>query len=163
MTFSKTSSAILALLDGSRVPYRLVEHAPTATSEDSARARGEPLAAGAKALVLKAGDTRFVNVVFRATRRLDSRKARTALGVSKLRFASADELLELTGLLPGSVPPFGSPVLELPLYIDTSLASYPKVAFNAGDLCLSIILDTEDYLRVAMPEAFGEFTAEPTS
>ena len=43
-----------------------------------------------------------------------------------MRFADAAELLELTGLVPGSVPPFGPPVLPLELWADPALCEQPK-------------------------------------
>ena len=61
------------------------------------------------------------------------------------------ELLELTGLVPGSVPPFGPPVLELRLVADPALLENEKVAFNAGSLTTSIIMASADYERVSGP------------
>ena len=77
------------------------------------------------------------------------------LGVKSLRFATADELLELTGLVPGSVPPFGEPVLPFSLYIDESIEANDRIAFNAGSLTDSLVLSTIDYLAVAGGEVFG--------
>ena len=97
-------------------------------------------------------------MVIRPTRRLDSKRARAVLGARKIRFATADELMELTGLVPGSVPPFGAPVLAIELYLDASIDDDPKVAFNAGDTRVSIILATEDYLRVVGDPARSELS-----
>lgn len=74
--------------------------------------------------------------------------------VKKVRFATAEELMERTGLIPGSVPPFGRPILDFSLYIDTSITANPRIAFNAGSVTDSIILDTNDYLKVAQGEIF---------
>jgi Ala-tRNA(Pro) deacylase len=113
---------LLRHLTAAGVPFRHVEHAATFTSEDSARERGEPLECGAKALVVKADD-RFHLLVIPAPRKLSSKLARVALGAKQLRFATADELLALTGLVPGAVPPFGEPVLPLPLTADHEVGS----------------------------------------
>jgi Ala-tRNA(Pro) deacylase len=138
------------LLDEAGVSYRVVHHEPTATSEESARARGEELRVGAKALVIKAGgECRLC--VLSAALKLDSSALKSGLGVGSVRFASADELLKLTGLVPGSVPPFGRPVLPLDLVVDPSVLENAVVAFNAGLLTESIVLATEDYRRVARP------------
>lgn len=142
------TSRIRAWLDGEGVPYRFLEHEPTQTSEQSAAARGEPLEIGAKALILKADD-RFVLVVLSAARKLDSKALAKHLGAKKTRFATAEELLAMTGLVPGSVPPFGPPIFELPLHIDRSVTRNEKTAFNAGSLTCSIIMQTADYLRLA--------------
>src|SRR5437588_3976151 len=96
------------------VPFTVLRHEPVFTSEQAAAVRGTPLASGAKALVVKAGD-RFVLIVLPADRKLDSRKARDALGVKALRFATREEVEQLTGLQPGSIPPFAS-LFGLPTY-----------------------------------------------
>ena len=143
--------SILALLDENAVGYRHLSHEPTPTSEDSARVRGEPLALGGKALVIKAAD-RYLVLVISAARRLDSGRLKRALGVKKTRFASAEELHDLTGLVPGAVPPFGEPILSLPLYVDTSVLANELIAFNAGSLTDSIIMPVDDYRRIASIE-----------
>jgi prolyl-tRNA editing enzyme YbaK/EbsC (Cys-tRNA(Pro) deacylase) len=136
------------MLDERGIAYRHVHHEPTPTSQDAARARGEPIANGGKALLIKAADT-FHLFVLSAALRLDSAAVRRELGVKRARFASADELLKLTGLVPGSVPPFGEPILPLPLYVDRSILSNERIAFNAGSLTDSIIMAVTDYRTVA--------------
>jgi Ala-tRNA(Pro) deacylase len=133
------------------VRYREVEHEPTFTSQQSADARGEPLKVGGKALLMKAGDD-FVLLVIPADRQLASSPIRKMLGVKKMRFATREELLELTTLVPGCVPPFGNPVLPFPLYVDQHLTENDRVAFNAGSLTISFIISIDDYLRVAQPK-----------
>src|SRR5262245_41875472 len=85
------------------VAFTVLRHEPVFTSEQAAAVRGTPLGSGAKALVVKAGE-QFVLLIVPADRKLDNRKAKTALGVRDLRFASKEEVLEKTGLLPGSIP-----------------------------------------------------------
>lgn len=135
-------------LDAEDVAYRYVEHEPTRTSEESAAARGEPLEIGAKALLLKA-DELFVLVVLSAARKLRSNAVRKHLGARTLRFATTDELLAITGLPPGAVPPFGRPIFDLPLLIDRSITRNERSAFNAASLTASIVMPTTDYLRLA--------------
>ena len=145
-----TPALIRASLDAAGVRYRHVVHEPTFTSEESAKARGEPLEIGAKALLVKT-DARFVLLVLSAARKLDSNAARARLGAKSIRFASREELLELTGLVPGSVPPFGRPLLPFDLYVDAGIALLPRVAFNAASLTESLVLPTADYLPLAPP------------
>jgi Ala-tRNA(Pro) deacylase len=135
------------------IDFREVHHAPTFTSEESAKARGEDLRIGGKALLMKTGDV-FRLFVLSASLKADSAAIREKFGVKKTRFATADELRELTGLVPGSVPPFGRPILPFDLYADTSITANEKIAFNAGSLEDSIILRVEDWRRVANPEIF---------
>lgn len=136
---------ILSKLEG--ISYKLIEHNPTLTSADSARERGEDIKIGGKAILLKV-DSSFKLFVLSAALKLDSNAIRKEFGIKKIRFATADELLSRTGLVSGSVPPFGD-LFNLELYVDESVKNNEKIAFNAGSLTKSIILNTKDYLNVA--------------
>lgn len=135
------------------IEAREAHHEPTRTSEDSARARGEEMKVGGKALVIKVDDT-FRLFVLSADRKLDSAAIKQHFGAKRTRFATPDELRELTGLVPGSVPPFGHPILPFPLYTDPSVFENDRVAFNAGSLTDSMVIPIEDYRRLARPEIF---------
>ncbi len=141
---------IRELLDERGCTYREVQHAPTRTSEESAAARGEPLSIGGKALLLKV-DQDFALFVLPADRKLDSAAVRRALGAKKARFATTEELAERTGLVPGSVPPFGQPVLPFPLYADPACAENERIAFNAGSLECSVVMSARDWVELAQP------------
>jgi len=144
---------IRAWLQAESVAFREVHHEPTRTSEESARARGEELRVGGKALLIKV-DAEFRLFVLSADRKLDSAAIRAYFSAKKTRFASPEELMQLTGLVPGSVPPFGHPILSLPLYVDPSVFENHRIAFNAGSLTDSIIMGIDDYRRLATPEIF---------
>lgn len=150
--------AIRGLLEEHGVEFREVHHEPTYTSEESARARGEELRNGGKALLMKAGEE-FALFVLPADRRIDSAAVRRELGVRRTRFAGREELMEMTGLVPGSVPPFGRPVLPFDLYVDAAIAENERIAFNAGSLTDSVIMHVEDYLDVAKPVKVFAFSA----
>jgi Ala-tRNA(Pro) deacylase len=142
---------IVRLLTEAGVAFRQLHHEPTPTSADAARVRGEPIATGAKALLLKA-DGRFHLFVLPGDRRLDSASIKRQMGLERLRFASREELLAQTGLQPGAVPPFGRPVLPFELTADVTVGrDHPTVAFNAGSVTDSIIMSAADWERVARP------------
>jgi Ala-tRNA(Pro) deacylase len=153
-TLKTLNSAIRDWLQQEVVAFREVHHAPTRTSEESALARGEELRIGGKALLIKV-DAHFRLFVLSADRKLDSAAIRTHFQAKRTRFASPEELLQLTGLVPGSVPPFGAPILPFPLYTDPSVFENQRIAFNAGSLTDSIIMDIQDYRRLAKPEIFS--------
>lgn len=142
--------AIREWLEREGVTYRFVQHEPTTTSEASAKARGEEIRIGGKALLLKTDEV-FRLFVLSAAVRLDSAGARRAVGAKSIRFATTEELLAQTGLVPGSVPPFGRPILPFELFVDESVTTNEKIAFNAGSLTDSIVMSVTDYLRVAKP------------
>lgn len=149
-----TTARIRALLDDAGVTYRYVEHEPTRTSEESAAARGEDLAVGGKSIVLKVGDTYRV-CVLSAAMQLNSNRVRRHFRESRARFAAREELMDLTGLVPGCVPPFGPPILEPANCLDEAFLENDRIAFNAGSLTCSIVMPLEPYLELARPEVFS--------
>jgi prolyl-tRNA editing enzyme YbaK/EbsC (Cys-tRNA(Pro) deacylase) len=134
--------------------FKEVRHQVTRTSEESAVARGESLSIGGKAILMKVGEE-FKLLVLSASRKIDSSAIKSRFAVRKMRFATSEELLEHTGLVPGSVPPFGKPILPFDLFIDTSVLQNERIAFNAGSLTDSIIMKTSDYRAVAGGEVFA--------
>lgn len=153
------------LLTTNKITFRHLEHEATPTSEDSARIRGDLLSQGAKAIVYKV-EKEFYLFVFAADKKINPKKIKVhfkqqGMKAKKSRFASVDELLELTGLVPGAVPPFGEPILELPLFVDPSLLENEKISFNAGSLTNSITMQLEDYIQVAKPTVFEFVDLDP--
>lgn len=157
MAHSVVLESIRSFLDEHGVDYREAHHEPTRTSQQAADARGEPIEIGGKAIVAKVGSA-FHVFVFSAARRLVSRKIRKRLGEQRFRFATAEELRELTGLVPGCVPPFGRPILPLDLYVDTSILDNDRIAFNAGSLTDSMIMDRARYIEIARPTDIFSFS-----
>jgi Ala-tRNA(Pro) deacylase len=149
MQIDSIFNKIISMLNEKSIEYKHIQHAETFTSEQSAIARGESIEIGAKALVLKIDDN-FKILVLSAAKKLDSKKVKEYFNAKKIRFASSDELMELTGLVPGSIPPFGNPIFDIPLFIDESILQNEKVAFNAGSLTNSLILKTTDYTSLAI-------------
>ena len=148
---------ILSYLDSNGVSYRMAHHEPTFTSEQSARARGEDIKIGGKAIVMKVGEE-FKLFVLSAALKVDSAAIKTEFREKRTRFATPEELGELTGAVPGAVPPFGKPITQLALYVDRSILANQHIAFNAGSLTDSIIMKVEDYLRLTSPTVF-DFSA----
>ena len=140
---------LLAVLAAGGAVFEVIHHAPVRTSEEAAAIRGTPLEQGAKALVFQ-GDTSTLLLVVQAHRRLDSRAFKRAYGIKNLRLLPAEDLLALTGLEPGAVPPFGS-LLDIPTYADERLLSMPRIVFNAGSRSTSVLLATADFIRLEQP------------
>jgi Ala-tRNA(Pro) deacylase len=156
---ARVHDALLAYLRSSGVAFRDMHHAPTHTSEESARARGESTTIGGKAILMKVRE-RFILFVVSAARRIDSGKVKDRFQERRLRFATREELFEQTGLVPGSVPPFGRPVLPYDLYVDESVTKNDRIAFNSGVLTHSVIMQTTDYLNLARGTVFS-FSSAP--
>ncbi|KNC80020.1 hypothetical protein SARC_07614 [Sphaeroforma arctica JP610] len=67
-----------------------------------------------------------------------------------VRFATVDEVFKMTGLKPGSIPPFGS-LFGIRTACDNALKDEPSINFNAGDHSISIQMTFEDYAKAEDP------------
>mgnify|MGYP005835083499 CR=1 FL=1 len=133
---SDVSEKILALLRQYDVPHRVMDHPAVFTSEEAARVRGTKLEQAAKALVFWADGSPLLFVV-PGDRRVDTKAFKKLNRVKDLRMATREEVEEMTGLTPGSIPPFGR-LFGLPVYFDEALLTHDRVVFNAGSHTRSI-------------------------
>ena len=139
------------------VPFHIVSHRPVYTSSEAAEVRGVSLKSGAKALIVKVKEE-FVMLVLPGDRRLDRKKLRGNLGYKSVRFATSEEVQELTGLTPGAIPPFGS-LFQLKTYCDPALGENEEINFNCGTHTKSMTIRYEDYLKTEKPTVV-EFSEE---
>ena len=148
---------MLQLLERAGAAFTTSTHAPCRTSEDAAAVRGATLASGAKAILVRAklgaaAASEFVLVVIAADQKLDSKACKKVLGAKSISFASEAEVLEITGCVPGAVPPFGS-AWGLRTLMDTSVQEQgATINFNAGLRTFSVLgLAVADYVRAEAP------------
>ncbi len=101
----------------------------------------------------------YVLAVFAADHKTDLKRLAQGLGGTKASLVSPDEVGDLTDCVIGSVPPFSFHD-KLLLIADPSLfGRFDEIAFNAGLLDHSIILNAQDYARIAAPRIVS-FTEE---
>ncbi|ATH09536.1 hypothetical protein BIY24_10835 [Halobacteriovorax marinus] len=137
-------------LEENSVTYREVDHDIAPTCELSAKYRGESMDIGGKTLLFK-DKVGFKLFVISASLQVDSNKVRKILGSQRLRFASEKELMDLCGVVKGALPPFGRPLQDFDLYIDESIFRNERIAFNAGILTKSFIMNMNDYKKLVEP------------
>ena len=146
---------LLATLERHQAHFRVVEHVASGKCEAVSEIRGTALGQGAKALVCKIkgnGVKLHVLAILAADLQADLAQLAAFFGGSKASLASPAEVETLTACVFGAIPPFSfHPDLRLvadPLLFDR----FDEIAFNAGLLEKSIILNAGDYLRIARPE-----------
>lgn len=105
----ETPQALLARLDALGIEHRTVSHPPVFTVEESKALRPDLPGGHAKNLFLKPkkGDGPFLLAVLEEDRRVSVNALARALGVPRVAFAPAEDLLAQLGVIPGSVTPFG--------------------------------------------------------
>ena len=141
---------LLALLEANHARFRVVEHPAEGRSEIVAALRGTQASQGAKAMFCRSVGT-FVLAVLPGDRKLDFRKVADAVGKRKAGLATPEEAMRETGCVIGAIPPFSfSPNIKL--VVDPALIeSHDEIAFNAGRLDRSMVLNAQDYVRIARP------------
>ncbi|WP_333011891.1 YbaK/prolyl-tRNA synthetase associated domain-containing protein [Kluyvera sichuanensis] len=146
---------LLNLLDHHQARYQVMAHEAVGKCEAVSEIRGTALGQGAKALVCKVkgnGVSQHVLAILAADQQADLAQLAQHIGGLKASLASPAEVDALTACVFGAIPPFSfHPSLRLiadPLLFDR----FEEIAFNAGSLEKSVILNTEDYLRIAQPE-----------
>lgn len=150
---------IIQLLQSNRIKYQALEHEPTPTCEDSARVRGTSPGQGAKALVCYA-DKKPILIVLPCSRKLDPKLFKSLFTVRDLRFATPEEVMQLTALEIGAIPPLGH-IFNLPTYVDQTLSAEEQIAFNAGDRTKSVIMSYPDYASINQAKDASRVFSQP--
>ncbi|CAH6635931.1 MULTISPECIES: YbaK/prolyl-tRNA synthetase associated domain-containing protein [Pseudocitrobacter] len=146
---------LLDLLAENRARYRVMTHEAVGKCEAVSEMRGTALGQGAKALVCKVkgnGIKQHILAVLAADQQADLSRIAEHVGGLKASLASPAEVEQLTACVFGAIPPFSfHPSLRL-IADPLLFTRFDEIAFNAGRLEKSVILNTEDYLRIAQPE-----------
>jgi Ala-tRNA(Pro) deacylase len=154
--FHPAVSKITNLLSDNNCWFETFIHEPVRTSEEAANIRiGYTLQQGAKALILRVttreNSKKYVMVVLPGDKKINSSKLKQELAIKDSRFATPDEVGQITGgVLPGGVPPFGN-LFELEVFCDYQIFNNEKIVFNAGDRQVSVGMMAEDYKRLVNP------------
>ena len=146
MVFEK----LIALLEANQARFRIIEHPAEGRSDVVASLRGTKPGQGAKAMLCRSEGV-YVLAVLPGNRKVDFKKVAQVAGMRKATLATPEEAMKQTGCAIGAIPPFSfSPTIKLavdPVLIE----SHGEIAFNAGRLDRSIVLDSRDYVRIAQP------------
>ena len=143
------------LLTDAKIDYKRIDHAPVYTSEEAAKLRDSDISMGAKALVCYA-DKNPILIIVSGDKKVDFKKFKAEFGVKDLRMAKPTEVVEITTLEVGAIPPVGK-VMDLKSYYDNSFKVKDKVAFNAGSHTTSVLMQAKDLINVENP-TFGDFS-----
>lgn len=148
MIYHKSVQQIQNILTSNGIEFQVFEHQPVRTSEEAAKTRpGYTLEQGAKALIIKSNG-KYWMFVMPANLRLKNSKVRKAINQKEFRFATPDEVTDITeGVQVGGVPPFGN-IFGIPVIVDPSLFQHDSIVFNAGDRSFSIAMKSSDYRKV---------------
>ena len=121
----------IAALEGSKLPFDVVETTRARSPQESADLQGIPLSALLRSLVVRRGDDDYVFVLVPGGRRIDWSKLRAHLGVRRLSLPDAAEALAVTGYERGAITPFGA-TRAWPVIVDATALEHEVVAIGGG-------------------------------
>ena len=123
-----TPDDLLAYLEKLGIAVQTVEHPPLFTVEDSKALRGRIEGGHTKNLFLKDRKGNLFLIVAEEDTTIDLKKIHEIIGAQgKVSFGSADLLIEVWGVLPGAVTPFGAindSEQRVSVVIDAALMDY---------------------------------------
>ena len=133
------------ILEGAGVEYRVMELTDRALSvEDVVRFSKEDINPGeiCKTIIVKS-KAGFTALFLRGSDRVSFKKLRGVTG--KARIASSEDVVEITGVMPGAVCPLLVPV---PVIVDWKLFALDRVNFGSGDHLYGLEMKSADLYRV---------------
>lgn len=146
-----TRTKILDILDAHKIGYRLLQHSePVFTVEEAAAQRGVSKDEMVKSILLRDKDEHYIMACVLGYARVNPKMVRTCVPETwrRLSFATADEILSVTGCVQGAVAPLGLPD-SVPVIFDKAITRCQKVNISSGDPVLGLELNTHDLIKAA--------------
>lgn len=131
-------------LDNLGISYKIVEHPEIKTVDEILSYFGLNYDDGTSTLIMKA-DNRLIVLLRRDDCKLDFKKVKQIVKVNRLRLATKEEFVELTGLEPGAARPY-LPGIET--YIDKKVLEKEIVQAGSGSFTCSIRYKTKDLIKI---------------
>ncbi len=96
----------------------------------------------------KRGAKKYCACIVQGSARLDVNKTvKKLMGVSRASFASAEETMELTGMLIGGVTAFALPG-DMPVYADQKLLEQESIILGSGSRSSKIMIAPEEISKI---------------
>ena len=139
-------------LDDLGIPHRIFRHeTPVDSFEQAASDRNQRPEQVIRSILFQVRPDEFVMVLMAGREQVDWRKLRQLVGRSRLRMATEDEVVEVTGFHVGTVSPFGIK-RQVRVLIDASVLREEEVSIGSGIRNIAIVLKSAD-LRRALGKA----------
>ncbi len=144
------------------IPYREIQHAPGASTEEYHQALGCRYEQQLKCLFLKVIEvqqTTFAICVIQAHKKVNLKAIRRLLNVKEVKFASREELNAVTGCDYGELSPTGK-LFGVPLLLDVDFLKEQEIFLNAGRVDVSFVIHPSDLQRLEEPILFETLREE---
>jgi Cys-tRNA(Pro) deacylase len=129
------------------IPHRLFHHeAPVTSFEQAASDRGQRPEQIVRSILFQIRPEEFLMVLMAGPDQIDWKKLRQLVKRSRIRMATEDEVLEMTGYRVGTVSPFGVKN-QVRVLIDASVLKEEEISIGSGIRNTAIIMKSEDVRR----------------
>lgn len=131
-------------LDSLGIPHRLFRHEkPVSSFEEAASARGQRPEQIVRSILFQVKPEEFVMVLMAGPDQVDWKTLRGIVKRSRVRMATEEEVLEVTGYRVGTVSPFGLKN-QVRVMIDASVLKEEEISIGSGVRNMAIIMESED-------------------
>ena len=139
-------------LEKLNIPHQVFRHEkPVLSFEQAAAERNQRAEQIVRSILFQVRPDEFVMVLVAGRAQVDWKKLRQLVKRSRIRMATEDEVLEVTGYRIGTVSPFGMRN-EVKVLIDSSVLKEDEVSLGSGVRQMAIIMKSAD-LRRALGES----------
>ena len=140
------------VLENLGIPHRVFHHTMHLTSfEQAAADRKQRPEQIVRSILFQIRPEEFMMVLVAGREQVDWKRLRQLVGRSRVRMATEDEVLEVTGYRVGTVSPFGLKN-QVKVLIDASVLREEEISIGSGVRNMAIIMKSAD-LRYALGEA----------
>ncbi|HSQ39456.1 MAG TPA: YbaK/EbsC family protein [Anaerolineales bacterium] len=131
-------------LDSLGIPHRVFLHEKPVTSfEEAASARNQRPEQIVRSILFQVRAGEFVMVLMAGRDQVDWRKLRQLVKRSRVRMATEEEVLEVTGYRIGTVSPFGVKN-QVRVLLDASVLREEEISIGSGVRNVAIIMKSAD-------------------
>jgi Ala-tRNA(Pro) deacylase len=147
----KTAEDLFRVLEGLGIETSTCGHPPLFTVEESRALRGDIPGLHSKNLFVRDRARNYFLIVLEEETKIDLKTLHALIGArGKIFFGSAEALLELWGVTPGSVTPFGA-INDaqgcVTVVLETALAQAPAVNFHPLENTRTTTISGPDLMR----------------
>lgn len=148
-------------LEKLNIPHQVFRHATPVTSfEQAASDRKQKPEQVVRSILFQVRAGEFVMVLMAGREQVEWRKLRKLVGRSRVRMATEDEVLEVTGYQVGTVSPFGMRK-QVRVLIDPSVLKEEEISMGSGVRNIAIILKCADLQRALGEVEIVELSEKP--
>ena len=134
-------------LEKLNIPHQVFRHEkPLMSFEQAAEERKQRPEQIVRSILFQIRPEEFVMVLVAGREQVDWRKLRQLVGRSRVRMATEEEVLEVTGYRVGTVSPFGLKN-QVKILIDSSVLQEEEVSLGSGARQIAVIMKSADLRR----------------